>query len=180
MDSKTLWLVRHAKSDWPPGVGDLARPLAARGRRQGVAMGAWLGGQDAPAQWVLASPARRTQDTAAYVRDAFRLAGADVVTRPALYHAAAQDLLAAAQSLPEAIAGAAIVGHNPGITHCVNLLAGEPLFANLPTFGVVRVAFAGPWRQATFDGARVVGWMTPKRLAQEGGDAPRTAPVGLD
>ncbi len=131
-------------------------------------MGAWLAGQDAPAQRVLTSPARRAKDTAAYVRDAFGLGEQDVTERTAFYHADASDLLQAAQSLPEHITAAAIVGHNPGMTHCVNLLAGEPLVANLPTFGAVRCEFAGTWRSATFEGARLVGWMTPERLKTHG------------
>ncbi len=131
-------------------------------------MGAWLAGQDAPARRVLTSPARRAKDTAAYVRDAFGLAEQDVMERTALYHAGASGLLEAAQSLPEHIAAAAIVGHNPGMTHCVNLLAGEPLVANLVTFGAVRCEFIGAWCSVTFDSARLVGWMTPKRLKTHG------------
>ena len=127
-------------------------------------MGAWLAGQDNPAQVVLTSPARRAKETAAYVRRAFGLAAADVVERNALYHAGAHDLVAAAQSLPETVACAAIVAHNPGLTHCVNRLAGEPLLDHLPTFGVARFEFAGRWRSAAFEGARLAGWMTPKRL----------------
>lgn len=164
MDRKTLWLIRHAKSDWPPGVGDLSRPLAERGHHQGAMMGAWLAGQDSPAQLVLTSPARRAKETSAYVRRAFGLAAADVVERSALYHAGVHDLVAAARSLPETVACAAIVAHNPGLTHCVNRLAGEPLLDHLPTFGVARFEFAGRWRSAAFEGARLAGWMTPKRL----------------
>ena len=164
MGTKTLWLIRHAKSDWPPGVGDFSRPLAERGHRQGAAMGAWLASQDTPAQVVLTSPAQRAKATTAYVQRAFGLAEADLVERQTLYQAAAADLLAAVRSLPETVERAALVAHNPGLTHCVNRLAGEPLLDNLPTFGVARFELAGLWRSATFDGARLVGWMTPSRL----------------
>lgn len=127
-------------------------------------MGAWLRGQDASAQRILTSPARRAKETAGYVRQAFALAEADVMEWPALYQAGVEDLLDAAQALPETVASAAIVSHNPGITHCVNRLAGEPLLDHLPTFGVVRFEFAGRWRGARFGGARLVGWMTPKQV----------------
>ncbi len=37
-----LILIRHAKSDYPPGVPDHDRPLNARGLRDAPRIGAWL------------------------------------------------------------------------------------------------------------------------------------------
>ena len=39
---RTLLLLRHAKSDWPPGVPDHERPLAPRGEREAKLAGNWL------------------------------------------------------------------------------------------------------------------------------------------
>ena len=39
---RRLILLRHAKSDWPPGMVDHDRPLAARGRRAAPLIGRWL------------------------------------------------------------------------------------------------------------------------------------------
>ena len=39
---RTLLLMRHAKSSYPPGVADHDRPLAPRGVRQAGLAGAWL------------------------------------------------------------------------------------------------------------------------------------------
>jgi phosphohistidine phosphatase len=35
---KTLFLVRHAKSDWPANVSDFDRPLSERGHRDAPKM----------------------------------------------------------------------------------------------------------------------------------------------
>ena len=68
-----VWVVRHAKSGYPIGVGDFSRPLAPRGRRQGPRMAAWLRSREARADIVLTSAARRAVDTAEQVRQAFDL-----------------------------------------------------------------------------------------------------------
>ncbi|OYX10305.1 MAG: phosphoglycerate mutase, partial [Rhizobiales bacterium 32-66-8] len=39
---RRLILLRHAKSDWPDGIADLERPLAARGRAAAPLVGAYL------------------------------------------------------------------------------------------------------------------------------------------
>ncbi len=62
-----LILVRHAKSDYPPGVMDHERPLNGRGLRDAPRIGAWLatrpqsGAGDVTC--VLVSTARRAQLT---------------------------------------------------------------------------------------------------------------------
>lgn len=64
--SRTLVLLRHAKSAYPPGVGDHARPLAARGIREATLAGDWLrsaAGPDPAVQAVLCSTATRTRQT---------------------------------------------------------------------------------------------------------------------
>lgn len=166
METKTLWLIRHAKSAWPAGVADFDRPLAARGHRQARVLQRWLADQDAPAQRLLTSPARRAAATAACVSQAFGLAESDVEARAALYLANAQTLLNALRSLPDAVPSAAIVAHNPGITDCVNRLSGLWVTDNLPTFGVARFTAAGAWRSLAFGAARLEGWTSPGKLEE--------------
>lgn len=58
-----LW--RHAEAEEPDdGSEDLARPLTARGEKQAARMAAWLDRQLPEATRVIASPARRTEQTA--------------------------------------------------------------------------------------------------------------------
>lgn len=137
-----LWLIRHAKSSWSSGArGDFDRPLNARGERDGPRMQAWLAKQPLPIEWLWSSDAARARATADYVAGAFP----DVVLQldHRLYGAAPETLVQVAQETPNTVETAAIIAHNPGITWCVNLLAGERVTDNLPTFGAALLQWDG-------------------------------------
>ena len=70
----TLVLMRHAKSDYPPGVADHDRPLAPRGIREAGLAGDWLRANTPAIDAVLCSTATRARQTLAADRD--RRAGA--------------------------------------------------------------------------------------------------------
>ena len=161
MTEHVVWVVRHAKSGYPIGVGDFSRPLAPRGRRQGPRMAAWLRSREARADIVLTSAARRAVDTAEQVRQAFDLPPDALVERSALYLADAADMLDALRALPEDTGNAAIVGHNPGITRFVNRMAGTAVLGNLPTFGIAQFTLAAPWSDAEFEAGRLDAVVTP-------------------
>src|SRR5690349_22144621 len=61
----TLLLLRHAKSDYPDGVADHERPLAARGIREAAMAGDWIRANVPPIDAVLCSTATRTRQTLA-------------------------------------------------------------------------------------------------------------------
>ena len=161
MTEHVVWVVRHAKSGYPIGVGDFSRPLAPRGRRQGPRMAAWLRSREARADIVLTSAARRAVDTAEQVRQAFDLPPDALVERRALYLADAADMLDALRALPEDTGNAAIVGHNPGITRFVNRMAGTAVLGNLPTFGIAQFTLAAPWSDVEFEAGRLDAVVTP-------------------
>jgi phosphohistidine phosphatase len=99
-----LW--RHAEAeDGPP---DLERRLTPRGQKHAARVAAWLL-QRLPAKFVvLASPARRAQETA-------QALGAPVRTLPELAPGAAvRDLLAAAE-WPDRKSAVVVVGHQPDL-----------------------------------------------------------------
>ena len=62
---RTLILLRHGKSGYPPGVADHDRPLAPRGERQAALAGAWISQHLPPVDLVLCSTAERTRQTLA-------------------------------------------------------------------------------------------------------------------
>lgn len=140
-----LWLIRHAKSSWSSGArSDFERPLNARGERDGPRMQAWLAAQPNPIEWIWSSDATRARATADFVARAFP--NAVLETDHRLYGAAPETILQVARETPADIETAAIVSHNPGITWCVNLLAGEQLVENLPTFGAALLQWSGDAR----------------------------------
>jgi len=60
---RTLLLLRHAKSDYPSGVGDHDRPLAPRGIREAALAGDWIRANVGDVDAVLCSTATRTRQT---------------------------------------------------------------------------------------------------------------------
>lgn len=160
-----LWLIRHAKSDWSsPAVGDFQRPLNHRGERDGPRMAGWLAAQDDPADWLWSSDALRAQQTAAFVAQGFSLSHARWAEDHRLYGADPETLLSVIRETPPDTLSAAVVAHNPGLTQLVNLLAGDDVIGNLPTFGIARFAVTGDWASLSFGGGSLELITSPKRL----------------
>jgi len=160
-----LWLIRHAKSDWHSGAAsDFERPLNERGERDGPRMAAWLATQDHPASWVWSSDAVRALATARFVADGFTAAGARIVEEHRLYGAAPETIVDVIQGTPAEVASVAVVAHNPGLTETLNLLTGEQVTDNLPTFGLARLDVPGDWPDVGFGTLELELLMKPKAL----------------
>lgn len=111
-----LW--RHAEAEEPEdGRDDLARTLTARGEKQAARMAAWLDRQLPEGLRVLASPARRTEQTASALGRKFKMRA------ELLPGAMPQDLLDLAQ-WPRARGAVLIVGHQPVLGQTIAQLMG--------------------------------------------------------
>ena len=116
-----LW--RHAEAqEWEDGCDDLARMLTARGEKQAARMSAWLDRQLPEGVSILASPARRTLQTA-------NALGRHYQIKPELApNASAAQLLALVQ-WPDAKGVVLVVGHQPTlgqvIAQVLNLKASD-------------------------------------------------------
>ncbi len=162
-----LVLVRHAKSSWDdPDRPDIERPLNARGRRDGPRMARHLAAHLRPPERVLVSPARRTRETLDLLRQALAIAPSSVREEPRIYEADAAALVAVIRETPEDVSTLMLIGHNPGLTDCANLLAaGDPL-GNVPTLGVVELECAGRrWNELAAGACRRTAFHRPKALA---------------
>lgn len=119
-----LW--RHAEAQDPkedaadPVAADLARPLTPKGERQAVRMAQWLNRRLPESTRVIASPARRTQQTADALQRTFQRCDA-------LAPGATVEALLQAARWPDASAPVLIVGHQPtlGLTAARLLGGGE-------------------------------------------------------
>jgi phosphohistidine phosphatase len=158
-----IWVIRHGKSaEGEPGQADHDRPLNKRGERDGKAMRAWLARQPHPAQWVWCSSAVRAKLTAAYATAAFN---ATCVEESGLYLASAEGVLSCLQATPDDVASVAVVAHNPGLTHLVNLLGTHSVTDNLVTWGTALFSAAAEhWSQVEFGSAELLDLQTPKNL----------------
>jgi phosphohistidine phosphatase len=120
-------LVRHAHAEWPAYTGrDFDRPLTGRGLQEArISARAIAAAGLRPAQ-VLASPARRTMQTAEILASELQLPGKDLVFVDALYNATADLLLAELQRASHLHGLVMLVAHNPGISELGRRLAGDP------------------------------------------------------
>ena len=161
-----LWLIRHAKSSWSrPSVADFQRQLSQRGLRDGPRMTEWLLKQAFLPTWIWASDASRALETAGFVEAAVPDAASHSDNR--LYGASAETILDVVRETPDSVESVAVVAHNPGITECVNLLAGEQAVASMPTFGIARLHWFGGLDKLAFGTATPEILMAPRMLAKD-------------
>lgn len=156
---KTLLLARHAKSDWGvPGVADHDRPLNARGRRDAPVMAQRLMADGIRPELIVSSTATRARSTAeAYAATC----GREVTEEPLLYAASARSILAVAAALPDEVATAMLVGHNPGMTDAVTVLTGA--YVEMPTCAIAECAIdVASWAELIEDSGRLLRVRTPR------------------
>jgi phosphohistidine phosphatase len=121
---KTLIVLRHAKSEHPPGVTDFDRSLNDRGKRDALRVGEVLLERGLKPDVIVSSSARRARKTAG------RVAGTcdydrDIIETEDLYEAGPWDIITVIQQIPEDAATALIVGHNPGFWSVTQRLGGS-------------------------------------------------------
>lgn len=165
--SRTLWIIRHAKSSWgDPSQTDFDRPLNRRGNADGPHMAQWLARQSPAASWIWTSDAARALATTEFVRSGFAAADPHAVHDHRLYHATPEIIFQVLGETPSDVSCAAVVAHNPGLTYVVNLLARRTAIDNLPTFGIARFDFRGTWA-GLGPGEGILGQlMAPKLLSR--------------
>ena len=114
-----LW--RHAEAvESGADLDDLERPLTSRGERQAARMASWLNQQLPATTRILASPARRTQQTALTLERKFR-------TLPALAPDASVTAVLEAARWPDAKEPVLVIGHQPTLGMvAAQLLTGAP------------------------------------------------------
>ncbi|MEM6491038.1 MAG: histidine phosphatase family protein [Pseudomonadota bacterium] len=171
---RTLYLFRHAKSDWDdPSLDDYDRPLAPRGRRAAPAMGRWMAAAGVAPDLVLCSTAARAQQTALL---AFEAAAwpPRVIYRPALYLTDSERILSIIQAEGGPTASIMVIGHNPGLHDlALRLSAGEESGARdqiadkFPTAALATIQFgAASWMAVGAQAGRLTQFQTPRNLPE--------------
>ncbi|AWN49167.1 phosphoglycerate mutase [Methylobacterium terrae] len=165
---RRLILLRHAKSDWPDGASDVDRPLAPRGRDAAPKMAAYLAAEGLIPGRALVSPARRTQETWDLVKPA--LGAVPDETVPQIYEAPVSRLLDVVRAIPDDVATALMIGHNPGFQDLARLL-GKPgearraLTKKYPTAAVAVIDLpVESWVEVEAGEGDVERFVTPKSL----------------
>ncbi len=123
----TLYLMRHAKSDWHSGTSsDFDRPLNQRGAKDAVRMGQYLHKLNIAPNLILSSPAKRAKQTALAVVDTLQMNAEQIQFNKDLYHADRATLLHLLRSVAEQTESVLLIAHNPGLDDLVEWLAPEP------------------------------------------------------
>ncbi|WP_372846057.1 histidine phosphatase family protein [Pontiella sp.] len=158
--TKTLYLVRHAKSDWKTGQADFDRPLNKRGRRDAPDMGLRLKQRGALPALLVCSPARRANETCELLD-----LGTETDFNETIYEASAGELLDLVQQLDDRVESAMLIGHNPAMTWLAGLLSGERI-EGMPTCAVAAIEIeTARWRAAGACPARLL-WRDYPRKAE--------------
>ncbi|HEY6483725.1 MAG TPA: histidine phosphatase family protein [Steroidobacteraceae bacterium] len=121
---KQLTLVRHADAQWKdPQIADFERPLNRRGMAEAQASARRLIELGLLPALLLTSPARRAHQTAEILARGLSLSPRSVRAEESLYLAGAPEILSVIQALGPRIPHVMLIGHNPGISEAVQLLA---------------------------------------------------------
>ncbi len=165
--TKTLILMRHAKSSWNhPGLDDHDRPLNKRGRRSAEVLGDWLRKKGYLPDEVLCSDSIRTKETLG----GLRIDADKVEYLPELYRATANQIL---RVLNRATGDTVLlIAHNPGIAGFAEGIVEEPpehpRFLDYPTGATLVVVFdEDSWDRVKWRGGRVLDFVVPRELLQE-------------
>ena len=157
--------MRHAKSDYPAGVGDHDRPLAERGIREGALAGDWLRANVPAIDAVLCSSATRTRQTL----------GRTAVDAPAsfldrLYDASPGAVIDEINKVDDAVATLLVVGHEPTMSHLALGLAdpdsdreaAEQIARKYPTSAIAVLRVPGSWADLGLSGAELISFHVPR------------------
>lgn len=166
---KRLMLLRHAKSDYPAGVSDHERPLAARGQRDAPRMGREIARRGLLPDHVIASTARRTRETLTLIEGS--LGSHTLHFERAIYEAPPEAILRVIRAAAPEIGTLLVVGHNPGLEQVASFLTrgagtvADPLSGKFPTAALAVLDFElDDWTEIAGHLATLALFLTPKML----------------
>jgi phosphohistidine phosphatase len=161
---RTLLLLRHAKSDYPPGVADHSRPLAPRGQREAGLAGDWLRAHAPAVDAVLCSTATRTRETLQRT-----LVSAPVQFSDRLYDATPGTVIDEINDVGSRfdmdVETLLVIGHEPAMSAVTlglacaegsNSIAAQHVSEKFPTSAIAVLRTACSWDQLARHGATLV------------------------
>lgn len=158
--------MRHAKSDYPDGVADHDRPLAARGVREAGLAGDWLRAHVPTIDRVLCSSATRTRQTL----DRTRI-DAPVTYSERLYGATPGTMIDEINRVGDEVCTLLVVGHEPTVSSVALGLAepdgsdravAERISMKFPTSGIAVLWVPGGWTGLALNGAELAAFHVPR------------------
>jgi len=159
---KTLFLIRHAKSDWTFNLPDFERPLNARGLRNAPMMAERLRQYKTTPDVLVSSPAKRALTTAQFFAQTLKIPANQIQLEEHIYEADVHTLLKLINTFDNHTSTVALFGHNPGISLLAAYLCPE-FHDQLPTCAMVHLAFeTDNWAEISGDSAHLKWFTYPK------------------
>jgi phosphohistidine phosphatase len=160
---KTLYLLRHAKSDWSdPSLTDHDRPLNKRGKQARRAVADHVAGLTV--DLVVCSTARRARATAKPVVAAL---GCPVEYDRAVYGAGPDELLDVLHALDDGLGAVMLVGHNPSMEELTDVLCGASPAYPTATLGTIELE-VNHWVDVVPNCGTLIDFFTPR--GESGGE----------
>ncbi|BBZ77059.1 hypothetical protein MANY_23960 [Mycolicibacterium anyangense] len=166
MSTRSLIVMRHAKSDYPSGVADHQRPLAPRGIREAGLAGDWLRDNLPPIEQVLCSSATRTRQTLERTG-----VNAPVEFSDRLYGATPGTMIEEINQVLDDVATLLVVGHEPTVSQ-VSLGLADPqasdhdaaaqISMKFPTSAIAVLRVPVSWSALELSGAGLIAFHVPR------------------
>lgn len=170
MQSTTLMIMRHAKTEWQASSGlDYDRCLTDRGQRNAPQMGQWLITHDYTPDKLIASTAKRAEQTAIACAAQWQHDIRAIQWEKSIYNASLTTLLGIVGTSVSLKQTSLLIGHNPGLAELILYLCADRLpdcaRANFMPTGAIAVLHNLNAENVIDYGAwECVDYMTPKRL----------------
>jgi phosphohistidine phosphatase len=175
-ETRTLYLLRHAKSSWDqPGLADHERRLAERGQQALTVLARYAEQHEINPDLILCSSSVRTRQTLQGV-----LPGHGALIEHDLFFAGQDRLLDRLRQVDSELSSVMIVGHNPALQMLTLKLAGreradrasgseglDDIRRKLPTGSLVTLSFDASWAELGPGAAALVDYARPKALLHE-------------
>ncbi len=162
---KTLYLIRHAKSDWKsPVLGDIMRTLSKKGLRDLETIGSYMALRKIMPDTILSSCALRAQLTADGLAEKIGYQE-DISYMDELYLTKSTIVLNVLAAQEESLDSIFLVGHNPALSELVNQFTKEH-FSKFPTLGIMALKLdIDTWKDISeVSNAKIEFFIFPKQF----------------
>jgi len=138
---KTVYLIRHAKSDWGnEHLKDIDRPLNQRGYSDAYLQSKLFAKEHLHPELLITSPAVRAYSTCAIFARAINYSETKINITPELYEASTANIISTLAAINNKINSVALFGHNPGFSNVFDEIS-DSYIDEVPTCGIVGIKF---------------------------------------
>ncbi|MCB9195378.1 MAG: histidine phosphatase family protein [Flavobacteriales bacterium] len=163
MHHKTLYVIRHGKSDWNTGDKDFNRPLNSRGVKDAPNMGKYLLKNFDRPDHVFSSTANRSISTARLLLNKMNFELSDIDQYDNLYHASSETITSVIADAPKDSRVIYLFGHNPGLSDFVGYITGEIIDLKTCCVAIIEL-YVDEWNLMSRDTGRLCSYISPRDI----------------